>query len=146
MLALSLAAADLGAFGAGILDRHQLSHPQYNVLRMLRGAGDDGLTHGEITRLMVMGVPDVTRLVDRLEKRGLVRRERDSGDRRRVLHRIEKPGVAILEAVEPEMSAFHEWIDRTIPAEERRTLVELCEHVIEVAARESGRELASPSD
>ncbi len=143
MLALGLAISDLGALSAEILDRHDLSHSQYNVLRMLRGVGDRGLTHTEITRWMIMGVPDVTRLVDRLEKRRLVRRERDLGDRRKVLHRIQPQGRELLEAVEPHMAALHGWVTDAMSRSRREMLVELCEEIIEIAAERSGRELKS---
>lgn len=143
LLALGLATADLGALSTGILDGYDLTHAQYNVLRMLRGAGDRGLSHAEIRRWMVVGVPDVTRLVDRLERRGLVRRDRDPGDRRRVLHRIEEAGLSLLDGIEPEMGELHDWIERSLPASHRRSLVELCEEVIRISARRSGRELSS---
>lgn len=65
-----------------ILKAKHLSMPQYNALRILRGAGDDGLTCGEVGRRMVHRVPDVTRLLDRLETRKLVRRAREAEDRR----------------------------------------------------------------
>ena len=143
LLALGLATSDLGAMSVEILDRHDLSHSQYNVLRMLRGAGDRGLTYTEITRWMIVGVPDVTRLVDRLEKRRLVRRERDPGDRRKVLHRIQPQGRELLEAVEPQMAALHGWVADAMSSSRRERLVELCEEIIEIAARRSGRELKS---
>lgn len=59
-----------------------LTHPQYNVLRILQGAGKDGLPCGEVGARMVTRDPDMTRLLDRMEKRGLVRRDRSSSDRR----------------------------------------------------------------
>lgn len=141
MLALGLATADLGSISTEILGRHDLSHTQYNVLRMLRGAGDRGLSHSDITRRMVVGVPDVTRLVDGLEKRGLVRRGRDPADRRRVLHRIEAAGLRLLSRVDPQLREFHAWIEESMPEARRHTLVELCEEIIELAASRSGREL-----
>src|SRR4051794_39877096 len=59
-----------------------ISQPQYNVLRILRGAGEAGLPSGEIGERMVNRDPDMTRLLDRMEARGLVTRARDSADRR----------------------------------------------------------------
>lgn len=142
MLALALATSDLGALSVDVLQRFDLSHPQYNVLRMLAGAGDQGLTYTEITRWMVTGVPDVTRMVDRLASRGLVRRERDPSDRRKVIHRIEPAGLKLLGQVEPEMTAFHKWIEGTFPADRRVALVELCEEVIRMVAHRDGGESA----
>jgi DNA-binding MarR family transcriptional regulator len=65
-----------------------LSEPQYNVFRILRGAGGDGLPSTEIASRMITRVPDVTRLVDRLEAAGLVERHRTPEDRRVVLVKI----------------------------------------------------------
>lgn len=143
LLALGVATSGLGGLSAEILGRYDLSHTQYNVLRMLRGAGARGLSHSDITRWMIVGVPDVTRLVDRLARRGLVRRDRDPRDRRRVLHRLEPAGLELLRRIEPEMSRLHAWIAKEVPAARRRKLVELCEEIIEIAARGSGRDLAS---
>lgn len=61
-----------------------LTHVQYNVLRILRGAGPDGLTAGEVGERLITRSPDVTRLIDRLEKRGLVARYPHPDDRRAV--------------------------------------------------------------
>ncbi len=77
-----------------------LSPAQYNVLRILRGAGNAGLPCGEIGGRMVTRDPDVTRLVDRLEKRGLVTRSREGGDRRVVTVRIASEGLTLLESLE----------------------------------------------
>src|SRR4029077_2488679 len=71
----------------GVLKAEELSATQYNVLRILRGA-PQGLPCGEIARRMVTRDPDVTRLLDRMEKRSLISRSRESRDRRLVLARI----------------------------------------------------------
>src|SRR3712207_5571738 len=70
-----------------LLKNEDLSPPQYNVLRILRGC-PDGLTCGEIGARMINRDPDITRLLDRLEKRKLIGRARDEKDRRVVLTRI----------------------------------------------------------
>src|SRR5215831_15188507 len=72
---------------ARVLKEEDLSPTQYNVLRILRGA-PDGLPCGEIADRMITRDPDVTRLLDRLEKRGLISRWREAKDRRMVLARI----------------------------------------------------------
>ena len=72
----------------GILEPRGLTVQQYNVLRILRGAGEDGLPTLEVGERMVEKTPGVTRLLDRLEKKGWVTRERCRRDRRRVLCRI----------------------------------------------------------
>lgn len=82
------------------LKRHDLTPPLYNVLRILRGAGPDALTCGEIGERLVSPGPDVTRLLDRLEQRDLVTRLRDAEDRRIVRARITKKGVALVDALD----------------------------------------------
>ncbi len=134
MLALGIAAADLGALVTKILEVHGLSHVQYNILRILRGAGESGVSHTSIMQRIAIGAPDVTRLIDRLEERGLVRRARDSEDRRRVLHRIEPRGADLLDRVGPELSILHDRIEAAMPASRMRRLVALCEEVIDLAA------------
>jgi DNA-binding MarR family transcriptional regulator len=76
-----------------------LSPTQYNVLRILRGAGGPGLSCGDIAERMVTRDPDLTRLLDRLESRHLITRARDGEDRRVVTTRITQVGLALLEEV-----------------------------------------------
>ena len=76
-----------------------LTHTQFNVLRILRGAGQDGLCGREIGERMITKVPDVPRLLDRLEKAELISRERNSDDRRHVIARITAKGKQLVEAV-----------------------------------------------
>lgn len=85
----------LGRPVADLLKAEDLSPNQYNVLRILRGA-EDGLTCGEIGERMITRDPDITRLVDRLQKRKLVGRKRDTKDRRVVLTRILPAGLELL--------------------------------------------------
>lgn len=75
-----------------VLKDWDLSQPQYNILRILRGAGDQGLSCRAIGDRLVTLDPDVTRLLDKLEARGLVQRQRDSRDRRLVLVRLTEAG------------------------------------------------------
>jgi DNA-binding MarR family transcriptional regulator len=78
------------------LKPHDLTPAQYNALRILRGAGEDSLTCGEIGERLVSPGPDVTRLLDRLEARHLVTRLRDEADRRVVRARITQAGLDLL--------------------------------------------------
>lgn len=77
-----------------------VTQSQYNALRILRGAGRSGLCRHEVRDRMVAPVPDVTRLLDRLERRGLVSRERDAVDRRLVTARITDEGLELLKRLE----------------------------------------------
>ena len=73
-----------------------ISETQYNVLRILRGAGPDGHPCSEIGARLITRDPDVTRLLDRMEQRGLITRARDAADRRVVTIRITADGLALL--------------------------------------------------
>jgi len=79
---------------------------QYNVLRILRGAGTDGLCRNEISERMVTATPDMTRLLDRMEKAGWVTRERAEEDRRQVSTHITKPGMELLARLETPIRDF----------------------------------------
>src|SRR5687768_5803363 len=83
-----------------VLREASLSVSQYNVLRILRGAGEEGLPCGEISERMVRRDPDLTRLLDRLETRGLVSRSRGTTDRRVVRAAITNVGLTLLESLD----------------------------------------------
>lgn len=84
-----------------------LSEPQYNVLRILRGAGGGGLPCLEIGSRMITRVPDTTRLVDRLEAAGYVERARIDEDRRVVLVKITKKGLAAIAPLDDKLLEIH---------------------------------------
>ncbi|MEO7521086.1 MAG: MarR family transcriptional regulator [Gemmatimonas sp.] len=92
---------------AQVLRPYDITQPQYNALRILRGAGADGLLRGEVGERMVTHEPDVTRLLDRMEARGLVHRERGVGDRRLVHVRITVDGLTLLAALDEPVHAMH---------------------------------------
>ncbi|HET6577746.1 MAG TPA: MarR family transcriptional regulator [Gemmatimonadales bacterium] len=79
---------------------------QYNVLRILRGAGPDGRCGREISERLVSKVPDVSRLLDRMEGMQLLRRARDPVDRRHVTARITPRGLRVLEAATAALDEF----------------------------------------
>jgi len=91
---------------AQLLREHDLSPAPYNVLRILRGA-PDGLLCGEIAARMITREPDITRLLDRLEKRDLLHRCREEEDRRRVLVRITPAGLAQLARLDSPIQEIH---------------------------------------
>jgi DNA-binding MarR family transcriptional regulator len=84
----------------------EITPSQYNVLRILRGAGADGLCRNEISERMVTATPDMTRLLDRMEKAGWVTRERAEDDRRQVSTYISKSGMDLLRTMETPTSDF----------------------------------------
>jgi DNA-binding MarR family transcriptional regulator len=81
---------------ADFLDSFGLSSVQYNVLRILRGAGPAGATCSQIGKRMLTHDPDITRLLDRMEARELIARARDGADRRAVITRITEKGLALV--------------------------------------------------
>ncbi len=91
-----------------LLKPHGLSPNQYNVLRILRGAGGDGVTCTELSDRLIERDPDVTRLLDRLEGRELMRRARDTRDRRVVRNVITEAGLQLLASLDEPMQALHE--------------------------------------
>jgi DNA-binding MarR family transcriptional regulator len=90
-----------------LLKQEGISTNQYNVLRILRGAGERGLCHREVAERMITRDPDMTRLVDRLERRGLVLRSRDSRDRRVITVRITSAGLRVLRDLDGRVSDYH---------------------------------------
>ena len=114
-----------------LLKPADLSHTQYNVLRILRGAGPQGLACREIGERMLTRDPDITRLLDRLEARGLVRRERERRDRRVVKTRITDEGLRILKSLDAPVAELHRRQLQRLPARRLRLLVRLLEQVRE---------------
>lgn len=88
------------------LKAHALTPSQYNVLRILRGAGAEGLCRNEVGARLVTQVPDVTRLLDRMEDTGLISRQRGSADRRYVTTRITRKGLELVDKLDKPMRAL----------------------------------------
>lgn len=107
VLSVLRTAALLGSAVAETLKPHGLTPTQYNVLRILRGAGADGLCRREVGDRLVTPVPDVTRLLDRLEAAALIRRHRDPEDRRQVRACITPQGLRILAELDGVLDALH---------------------------------------
>lgn len=91
---------------AQVIKGEGLSATQYNVLRILRGAGE-AIPCGEVANRMITRDPDVTRLLDRLEKRGLISRGRQTTDRRTVLARITPKGLNLLARLDQPVQEAH---------------------------------------
>jgi DNA-binding MarR family transcriptional regulator len=109
---------------AQVLKEEELSATQYNVLRILRGA-PDGLACGEIANRMITRDPDVTRLLDRLEKRKLIERGRDPQDRRTVMAKITREGLKLLARLDQPILQMHCVQLRHLGTERLRDLEEL---------------------
>jgi DNA-binding MarR family transcriptional regulator len=115
-----------------ILKLAGLSGTQYNVLRILRGAGEQGLCCREAAERMITRDPDITRLLDRLERRGLLARSRDNRDRRVITVRITPAGQKVLKDLDGPMAEYNRKLFSHMDKEDLRRLLELLE-----AARES---------
>jgi DNA-binding MarR family transcriptional regulator len=107
ILSIARTAALMEHAGAEGLKPFNLTITQYNVLRILRGAGADGLCRNEVGERLVTKVPDVTRLLDRMEAAGLIVRERGGKDRRFVATRITDKGLKLLDKIDRELPAMH---------------------------------------
>jgi DNA-binding MarR family transcriptional regulator len=111
------------------LKPHLLSATQYNVLRILRGAGKDGASCKDIGSRMVARDPDITRLMDRLEQRGLLTRDRAREDRRIVTHRLSEAGLELVNALDGPIETVHRRTLGRMKAQKLRDLVGLLEEI-----------------
>jgi len=112
-----------------ILKQHSLTEPQYNVLRILRGAGPDGLRCAEIGERMITRDPDVTRLLARLQKQRMIERKRDSRDRRVVHSRISGGGTKVLKELDPVVEAAAVSLLKHVSQAKLGLLIDLMEEV-----------------
>jgi DNA-binding MarR family transcriptional regulator len=104
-----------------------ITETQYNILRILRGAGREGLSCQEIGARMVTREPDLTRLFDRLEKRKLISRARSPEDRRVVLSKITDHGLELLTDLDPAARKLPKQILGHLSDAELRTFIDLLE-------------------
>ena len=114
-----------------VLKPSGLTVTQYNVLRILRGAGENGLCGREVGERLISRVPDVSRLLERMEDMGLVRRERDESDRRHVTARITESGRRLLEAVTPALEVVERSRFGRLSESALQTLITALAHVRE---------------
>ena len=122
--------ADLIRRQAGALvEPHGITLQQYNVLRILRGAGDQGLPTLEVAERMIEQTPGVTRLLDRLEAKELVRRQRCPKDRRQHLCWISAKGLALLEKIDALTSRAQEDSLKGLRHKDRITFIRLLDAI-----------------
>ncbi|MEZ4701478.1 MAG: winged helix DNA-binding protein [Rhodothermales bacterium] len=112
-----------------IAQKYDITRSQYNILRILRGAPEDGYPRCEVQGRMIDRSPDVTRLMDRLVERGLVERKRSDIDRRVALHRITDKGRALLEEMHPDISSVTTFFAERVSAVDRKHLSRICEGI-----------------
>ena len=108
-----------------VFKAYGLSLTQYNVLRVLRGAGIDGLCRNEIRDRLVTRMPDVTRLLDRMEEAGLVERTRSTDDRRLVNTQLTARGRDLVDSLDGPVAAEHDRQFRHLSRDQLRTIIDL---------------------
>ena len=113
------------------LKEFQLTPTQYNVLRILRGAGKEGVTCSQAADRMVNHDPDMTRLLDRLEARKLVVRERSKNDRRVVITRISQDGMELVNSLDEPIKALNKKLAGHVGREKLLQLIETLEKLRE---------------
>jgi DNA-binding MarR family transcriptional regulator len=128
-VALLQTADSLGQEAEQLLKATGLTGAQYNVLRILRGAEPAGLPCRGIGDRMISHDPDMTRLLDRMEKRGLITRKRQTDDRRVVKTRITPQGLSLLKTLDQPVHDLHKQQFRHIPMPRLKTLGRLLEEV-----------------
>jgi DNA-binding MarR family transcriptional regulator len=126
-VALLKAADTVGQEAERLFRSQGLTGAQYNVLRILRGAGPDGLPCRGIGDLMISHDPDMTRLLDRIEKRRLIVRKRQADDRRVVRTRITREGLEILKTLDQPVRELHKRQFRHMTAARLKALAQLLE-------------------
>ncbi len=114
---------------AGIFESEGITFQQYNVLRILRRAGPRGLPTLEVGECMIERTPGVTRIIDRLEAKGLVDRERGTRDRRRVWCKISPAGLALLLRLDGPVNRTDEGIFASMDEEELEAFIETMERL-----------------
>ena len=125
------------ARNAEFLKGYELSPTQYNALRILRGAGKSGLPCSEVGERMINKDPDITRLLDRLEKRGFVTRSRDDNDRRVIVARITTAGLDTLRRIDRPVDRFLSEMLGSISQQKLLDLVQLLDECLEAASGSS---------
>ena len=118
-------AAYVRRFGMRVFEQHDITNQQYNVLRILRGAGPGGLPTLDIAERMIEQTPGITRLLDRLEMKKLVRRERPSDDRRQVLCYITPVGLSLLRELDDPLKEQASQALRSLAPPELKVLIRL---------------------
>ena len=129
MVSLLRTADRIRRAGSRLVEPHGITDQQYNVLRILRGARTQGLPTLEIAERMIEQAPGITRLLDRLEAKGLVRRKRCPQDRRQVLCWISAPGLRVLVALDRPLAELDDVLLRALGRQRAAQLIELLDQV-----------------
>ncbi len=129
-IGLQKTADALGQQAEQLLKSNGLTGAQYNVLRILRGAEPEGLACSDVAERMISHDPDMTRLLDRMEKRNLITRQRQKDDRRVVKTRITSAGLDLLRRLDQPIRELHKRQFRHIPAARLKALAEVLDQIL----------------
>jgi DNA-binding MarR family transcriptional regulator len=129
-IALQKIADALAQEAEQLLKTHSLTGAQYNVLRILRGAEPEGLACSNISDRMISHDPDMTRLLDRMEKRSLITRQRQKDDRRVVKTRITPAGLQVLRRLDQPIRELHKRQFQHIPPARLKIFADLLDQVL----------------
>ena len=127
MVSLLVTAGHLARALEEVCAAHGITHDQYNVLRILRGVHPEGHPRYAIAERLIDRSPDVTRLLDRLEREGFVGRSRSDEDRRLSISHVTDRGITLLKEIDPRILEVHERFTASFSRDEMHQLAKLCE-------------------
>jgi DNA-binding MarR family transcriptional regulator len=110
----------------------QLSLPQFNILRILKGAQPEGYARCEISVRMVEKAPDITRILDRMIQEGIVERTKSSQDMRQSIAKITTKGINIIEELNSQIKSFQQSFQSTLGTEKCKNLADICDKVLNI--------------
>lgn len=126
-LNINVALTLINARFSKMIEPFEITAVQYNVLRILKGVYPEGHARCEIAIRMIERASDITRIIDRLEKQGLVERDRTSEDRRMSITKITEKGIKLVEDINPLLSTEHKKITQNLSEQECKELSALIE-------------------
>jgi len=142
LLALLLSNAAIEALLDDAFAGTTITQPQYNVLRILNGVYPGAHSRCEIARRMVRRAPDLTRMLDRLVRMGLVERQKGEQDHRQSLARITMKGRALIDEMHPKVAHVNQILSDRLTIDEARTIANLLEKIYTAPGAERGRRMA----
>jgi DNA-binding MarR family transcriptional regulator len=129
VVSLLVAAGHVNQRLADLCRGHGVTPDQYNILRILRGVHPGGHPRFEIGNRLINRAPDVTRLIDRLERQRLVERYWAPENRRHSMARITAAGLDLLAAIDPELDEMQQEVLDGLSPDDLRALVRICDHL-----------------
>ena len=139
-LSLLVASIHLRRESESIFKKYGLTFSYYNVLRILRGAPNDGYPRCDIIERMLDPAPDVTRLIDQLINKGWVKRTRSDSDRRVSLHWITQAGLDLLDRIDIDIDAVNAHYDATISEEDLDHLIRISSYIYNNSSKETAKD------